>query len=72
MDNVPNQVNDWSSVPLNRTVTIKTCYATGVITGMSDGSFHGEQFMTRAQPCLVITRITVLIGSEPPAASPQP
>lgn len=63
---VPDQVKDWDSVPKNRTVAIKVCYATGVITGMTDGKFHGEQSMTRAQSCAVIIRMLKLIGSSAP------
>ena len=63
---VPNQVKDWKSVPNNRTVAIKVCYATGVIAGMSDGKFHGEQNMTRAQACTVIMRMLKLINKYNP------
>lgn len=66
MNKVPDQVKDWSSVPLNRTMAIKMCYATGVIAGMSDGKFHGEQNMTRAQACTVIMRMLKLINKYNP------
>lgn len=72
LDNVPSQVKDWDSVPKNRTVAIKTCYATGVITGMSDGKFHGEESMTRAQSCIVITRMLDVINGETPSTPAQP
>lgn len=72
LDNVPSQVKDWDSVPNNRTVAIKTCYATGVITGMSDGMFHGEKGMTRAQACVVITRMQDVINSETPGVPSEP
>lgn len=63
---VPSQVKDWNNVPKNRTVAIKTCYATGLIAGMSDGKFHGEQSMTRAQACTVIMRMLKLINKYNP------
>jgi len=63
---VPNQVKDWNNVPNNRTVAIKVCYATGIIAGMSDGKFHGEQSMTRAQACTVIMRMLKLINKYNP------
>lgn len=66
MNKVPDQVKDWSSVPKNRTMAIKMCYATGVIAGMSDGKFHGEQNMTRAQACTVIMRMLKLINKYNP------
>ena len=72
LDNVPSQVKDWDSVPKNRTVAIKTCYATGVLTGMSDGMFHGEKGMTRAQACVVITRMLNVINSETPGVPSEP
>lgn len=66
MNKVPSQVKDWSSVPKNRTAAIMTCYATGLIAGMSDGKFHGEQSMTRAQACTVIMRMLKLINKYNP------
>ena len=65
-NSVVSQVKDWSSVPKNRTVAIKTCYATGIIMGMADGKFHGEESMTRAQACTVIMRMLKLINSYNP------
>lgn len=72
MDRIPDQVKDWDSVPLNRTAAIKMCYATGVITGMSDGMFHGENGMTRAQACVVITRMFNVINGETPGVISAP
>ena len=66
MNAVPSQVKDWNNVPKNRTAAIMTCYATGVIMGMADGKFHGEESMTRAQACTVIMRMLKLLNSYNP------
>lgn len=65
-NSVVSQVKDWNNVPTNRTVAIKTCYATGIIMGIADGKFHGEESMTRAQACTVIMRMLKLINSYNP------
>lgn len=54
----------WMAVP--------SCYYVGVLTGMSDGKFHGEESMTRAQSCVVITRMLNVINGETPSTPAQP
>lgn len=54
----------WMAVP--------SCYYVGVLTGMSDGKFHGEESMTRAQSCVVITRMLNVINGETPAVPSTP
>ena len=46
---VNEAISDWTFVA--------RCMAAGIITGKEDGLFHGEQFMTRAEACVVINRL---------------
>lgn len=54
----------WMAVP--------SCYYVGVLSGMSDGCFHGEEFMTRAQACVVVTRMINVINGETPGVPSTP
>lgn len=63
---VQSSIKDYSSVPQNRQIAVKGAYASGIIAGMSDGKFHGEQSMTRAQACTVIMRLLKLINNYNP------
>lgn len=56
-----NSLKDWSSIPGAYQDSIRICYIPGIIKGMEDGCFHGEQTMTRAQACAVIQRINGVI-----------
>lgn len=63
---VQSSIKDYNSVPQNRQIAVKGAYASGIIAGMSDGKFHGEQSMTRAQACTVIMRLLKLINNYNP------
>lgn len=52
---VNEAISDWSFVA--------RCMAAGIITGKDDGLFHGEQYMTRAQACVVINRLIKFVNS---------
>lgn len=69
---IQSSIKDYDNIPQNRQIAVKGCYATGVLTGMSDGMFHGEESMTRAQACVVITRMLNVINSETPGVPSQP
>jgi len=56
------KLKEWDSMPGEGRVAARYCYALGVLSGMGDGSFHGEQTMTRAQACAVINRMIVAIN----------
>ena len=55
-------IKDKASVPANRVTAVQYCYALGIITGMSDGTFSGSKNMTRAQACTVIVRMMKHLG----------
>lgn len=65
-------IRDWDSVPSQYQEAVSMCYALGTLSGMSDGTFFGTQSMTRAQACVVITRMKDLIEGKLPAWSSTP
>lgn len=62
-------IQDWDSVPDQYRKAVSMCYALGALSGMSDGTFSGTQSMTRAQACVVITRMKDLTEGKLPAWS---
>ena len=52
---VNEAISDWTFVA--------RCMAAGIITGKDDGLFHGEQYMTRAEACVVINRLVNFVNS---------
>ena len=67
------EIRDWDSVEQARRGAsgfLKICCCLGIITGMEDGCFHGEQTMTRAQACVSIVRLMDLIGGK--TTCPEP
>lgn len=51
---VNEAISDWTFVA--------RCMAAGIITGKDDGLFHGEQYMTRAEACVVINRLVNFVN----------
>ncbi|MBD5161785.1 MAG: S-layer homology domain-containing protein [Oscillibacter sp.] len=43
---------------------VPVCYYYGILTGMEDGCFHGEENMTRAQACVVLVRMMNLLSDK--------
>lgn len=74
---VTGSIKDYDQIPEMDDVQIywmavPSCYYVGVLSGMSDGCFHGEQFMTRAQACVVVTRMINVINGETPGVPSAP
>lgn len=65
-------IRDWNSIPGQYGNAVTTCYALGALSGMSDGTFSGTQSMTRAQACVVITRMKDLSEGKLPDTVSQP
>lgn len=61
-------IQDWDSVPDQYRDAVAMCYALGVLSGMSDGTFSGTQSMTRAQACTVMVRMRKLTNSYDPGS----
>lgn len=50
-------IGDWSGVPAGYRDAVSVCYALGVLNGQNDGNFGGNNYMNRAQGCVVISRL---------------
>ena len=65
----PESIKDWDNVPQDRQTAVKYCYAYGIITGKDGGKFCGEDGMTRAEACMVMTRMMDLLSDDSSAPS---
>ncbi len=74
-DTAKSKIGDWSKIPDNYQEAVSLCYALGIITGQSDGSFGGNNTMNRAQACVVIDRLSKLMetytSTETPSTTPD-
>ena len=79
--NAASKIKDYTSIPTNRRGAVCQCYTLGIIMGMTDGTFSGESYMTRAQAAAIIMRMLRLINgyvpeiadsSQPADSTPQP
>ena len=68
---VNDSIRDYDQIPMPKFageniyyIDVPICYYYGILSGMEDGCFHGEQTMTRAQACVVLQRMTRLPGIE--------
>lgn len=74
------KIGDWRTISQSRSAyseAVAGCYAKGILSGMTDGTFSGAQSMTRAQACAVINRMISEIGdpenlSTPPSQPQKP
>lgn len=72
MQRAQNSLSDWKTIPSQYQDAVSLCFASGVLSGMPDGSFSGGQPMNRAQACTVIGRVSEYMekGSITPPATP--
>jgi len=65
-DDAASKISDYQTYVVKDKYAddILTCYALGIITGVSDGTFSGDQYMTRAQACTVMTRMIRTLNGE--------
>lgn len=56
------KIGDWSNIPLDYRTAVVTCYVLGALNGQNDGTFGGQNLMNRAQGCVVVYRLTNIIG----------
>lgn len=66
LEKAKTAVKDYSSMTKKQQTHFRYCYALGILTGMSDGTFSGESSMTRAQACTVIMRMLKLVNNYNP------
>ncbi|MBD5161353.1 MAG: S-layer homology domain-containing protein [Oscillibacter sp.] len=72
--NASKAFKDWDTLMISTAyaVPVAECYAAGILTGMSDGTFSGDSNMTRAQACAVIVRMMNLINGAAPVTPATP
>lgn len=56
-----SKMSDWRFMSPDYQNAVAACYALGVLSGYSDGTFSGEKPMNRAQGCVVIGRLEAFI-----------
>lgn len=67
------RIADWKSVPDMYRDGVATAFSLGVLSGFEDGSFGGSSGLTRAQGCVVMTKLDDLLQNGPSApAEPEP
>lgn len=57
------KITDFDQIPYSHQTAVAACYAKNIISGMSDGTFDGTSNMTRAQACVVLSRLDSLVNS---------
>ena len=56
LQNLQSAIADYSSIESKYVSAVEQAYGKGILTGYDDGSFHGEETMTRAQASAVVVR----------------
>nr|WP_325256203.1 S-layer homology domain-containing protein [uncultured Oscillibacter sp.] len=56
-----SKMSDWHFISPDYQDAVAACYALGVLSGYSDGTFGGEKPMNRAQGCVVIGRLEAFL-----------
>lgn len=64
-------IGDWSSIPAGYQDAVSVCYALGILNGQSDGNFGGNNYMNRAQGCVVISRLENYIENGTTTTEPE-
>lgn len=52
-----SKITDWSGVPAKYQDAVSASFALNILSGMGDGSFGGTGILTRAQACVVMTKL---------------
>lgn len=60
-----NQIKDWGSIPQNYQTAVASVYALGVISGQADGTFGGNNTLTRAQAATILCRLDDAVKNSP-------
>lgn len=66
------KIGDWKNIPVDYRTAVVTCYVLGALNGQNDGNFGGQNLMNRAQGCVVVYRLTNIIGDTTGTTPPQP
>lgn len=66
-----SKMSDWRFISPDYQDAVAACYALGVLSGYSDGTFSGEKPMNRAQGCVVISRLENYIENGTTTTEPE-
>lgn len=66
-----SKMSDWRFMSPDYQNAVAACYALGVLSGYSDGTFSGEKPMNRAQGCVVIGRLEAFIEDGTPSTETE-
>lgn len=67
------KIGDWAEIPVEYRDGVSACYALGVISGRSDGTFGGAYNMSRAEAATVLCWLADATGKgSTPAPTPEP
>lgn len=66
-----SKMSDWRFISPDYQDAVAACYALGVLSGYSDGTFSGEKPMNRAQGCVVIGRLEAFIEDGTPSTETE-
>jgi hypothetical protein len=56
-----DKIKDYEDIPVNQRDSVLNVYSKGIITGLPDGTFAPNKFLTRAEGITVIIRILELL-----------
>ena len=71
-------IGDYASLDLNYRNPVEQAYGKGILTGYTDGSFHGDNTLTRAEAVTVIARLfwgnkrVEVSGAQESTPAPEP
>lgn len=61
LDLFRDKIKDYEDIPVNQRDSVLNVYSKGIITGLPDGTFDPNKFLTRAEGITVIIRILELL-----------
>lgn len=69
---IQGRIGDWNQIPGRYQMPVATCYFLNLLSGQTDGKFGGTNTLSRAQACVVWSRLSKLLHYTPPVSAPAP
>lgn len=69
---IQGRIGDWNQIPGRYQMPVATCYFLNLLSGQTDGKFGGTNTLSRAQACVVWSRLSKLLHYTPPVSAPLP
>lgn len=64
---IQGKIGDWNQIPGRYQMPVATCYFLNLLSGQSDGTFGGSNTLSRAQACVVWSRLCEKLNYTPAA-----